>query len=147
MLGLLPDIEVVACAADGRQAIDLVAQHQPDAILLDLHMPVIDVIEATRQLTDLHPAVAIVVLTTYADDGSILAALRAGARSYLTKAADRAEIASALRSAVTGLSVLDPAVRAALLAATQKAPVGETPRPTPRFCPTGSPEGRQKYWR
>lgn len=59
LLGLLPGIEVVASAADGRQAIDLVTQHQPDAILLDLSMPVIDGIEATRQLTELHPEVAI----------------------------------------------------------------------------------------
>jgi CheY-like chemotaxis protein len=94
LLGLLPGIEVVASAADGRQAIDLVTQHRPDAILLDLSMPVIDGIEATRQLTELHPEVAIVVLTTYADDTSILAALSAGARSYLTKDAGRAEIAS-----------------------------------------------------
>ena len=65
------------------------AEHEPDAILLDLHMPVLDGIEATRRLTAEHPEVAIVVLTTYADDSSVLAALRAGARSYLTKDADR----------------------------------------------------------
>jgi DNA-binding NarL/FixJ family response regulator len=138
LLGLLPDIEVVASAADGRQAIDLVAQHQPDAILLDLHMPVIDGIETTRQLTELHPAVAIVVLTTYADDISILTALHAGARSYLTKDADRAEIASALRSAASGLSVLDPTVRAALLAAaTRNAP----PDPAASILPEVLPDG------
>jgi DNA-binding NarL/FixJ family response regulator len=106
MLGLLPGIEVVASAADGRQAIEVVARHQPDAILLDLHMPVMDGIEATRQLTQRHPAVAVVVLTTYADDTSIVAALSAGARGCLTKDTDRVEIASALRSAVSGLSVL-----------------------------------------
>jgi DNA-binding NarL/FixJ family response regulator len=133
LLGLLPDIEVVASAADGRQAIDLVAQYQPDAILLDLRMPVIDGIEATRQLTELHPAVAIVVLTTYADDTSILAALSAGARSYL-----RVEIASALRSAVSGLSVLDPTVGAALLAAaTRSAPAHEAPPALPEVLPDG----------
>jgi DNA-binding NarL/FixJ family response regulator len=138
LLGLLPDIEVVASAVDGRQAIDLVAQHQPDAILLDLHMPVIDGIETTRQLTELHPAVAIVVLTTYADDTSILAALGAGACSYLTKDADRVEIASALRSAVSGLSVLDPTVRAALLAAaTRGAPPHEAPAAFPDVLPDG----------
>jgi DNA-binding NarL/FixJ family response regulator len=86
-------------------------------ILLDLHMPVLDGVEATRRLTKLHPEVAVVVLTTYADDTSILAALQAGARSYLTKDADRGHIAQALRSAATGLTVLDPAVHAALLAA------------------------------
>jgi DNA-binding NarL/FixJ family response regulator len=134
LLGLFPDIEVVASAADGRQAIDLVAQHEPDAILLDLHMPVIDGIEATRKLTELHPAVAIVVLTTYADDASILAALGAGACGYLTKDADRVEIASALRSAVSGLSVLDPTVRAALLAA---ATLHQAPAALPEVLPDG----------
>jgi DNA-binding NarL/FixJ family response regulator len=117
LLGLLPDFEVVGAAANGQEAIDLVATHRPDAILLDLHMPVLDGIEATRQLTAHHPDVAIVVLTTYADDASVLAALRAGARSFLTKDADRADIAHALRSAATGLSVLDHNVQAALLAA------------------------------
>ena len=117
ILNLTAGITVVASAANGQQAIDLVAEHRPDAILLDLHMPVLDGIEAAAILTARHPDVAIVVLTTYADDTSILAALRAGARSYLTKNADRAEIARALRSASSGLSVLDPAVHAALLAA------------------------------
>jgi DNA-binding NarL/FixJ family response regulator len=121
LLGLLPDIDVVASAANGREAIELVAQHQPDAILLDLHMPVIDGIETTARLAAEHPDVAIVVLTTYADDVSVLAALRAGARGYLTKDADRADIANALHSAALGLSVLDPAVQAALLAATHPA--------------------------
>jgi DNA-binding NarL/FixJ family response regulator len=138
LLGLLPDIEVVASAADGRQAIDLVAQHRPDAILLDLSMPVVDGIEATRQLTEQHPEVAIVVLTTYADDTSILAALSAGARSYLTKDADRTEIASTVRSAVSGLSVLDPTVRAALLAAaTRSIPPPQAPAALPEVLPDG----------
>jgi DNA-binding NarL/FixJ family response regulator len=117
LLGLLPDIEVVASAANGEEALEIVAGQRPDAILLDLHMPVLDGIETTRRLTELHPEVAVVVLTTYADDSSILAALQAGARSYLTKDADRAEIAQALRGAAAGLSVLDPAVHATLLAA------------------------------
>jgi len=115
LLGLLPDIDVVASAANGEQAIRAVADTHPDAILLDLHMPVLDGIEATRRLAAEHPRVAIVVLTTYDDDASVLAALQAGARSYLTKAADRAEIAQALRSAVAGLAVLDPAIHAKLL--------------------------------
>ncbi len=117
LLDLLPDIEVVGSAANGEQALQLVAHTRPDAILLDLHMPVLDGIEATRLLTEQHPDVAVVVLTTFADDASILAALQAGARSYLTKDATRADIAQALRSAAAGLTVLDPAVQAALLAA------------------------------
>lgn len=117
LLALLPDIDVVASAANGEQAIQAVADQRPDAILLDLRMPVLDGIETTRRLTRDQPHVAIVVLTTYDDDSSILDALRAGARSYLTKSADRTEIAHALRSAVAGLSVLDSTVQAKLLAA------------------------------
>jgi DNA-binding NarL/FixJ family response regulator len=120
MLGLLADIEVVGSAGNGQEALDLVEQHRPDAILLDLHMPVLDGIDTARQLTAQHPEVAIVILTTYSDDTSVLAALQAGARSYLTKDADRTDIARALHSASRGLSVLDPAVHAALLAATRQ---------------------------
>jgi DNA-binding NarL/FixJ family response regulator len=117
LLGMLPDVEVVGAGADGQQALDLVAEHDPDVILLDLHMPVLDGIQATRTLTAEHPEVAIVILTTYADDSSVMSALRAGARSYLTKDADRADIARALHSAARGLSVMDPAVQATLVGA------------------------------
>ena len=122
LLGGLPGIDVVGAAADGEQAVALVAEHRPDAILLDLHMPVLDGIGATRRLAAEHPGVAIVVLTTYADDDSVLEALRASARSYLTKDADRADIARALSAAADGLAVLDPRVPAMLLAAA-RAPV------------------------
>jgi DNA-binding NarL/FixJ family response regulator len=130
LLGGLPGIEVAGAAADGEQALELVAEHHPDAILLDLHMPVLDGIGATRRLTAEHPDVAIVVLTTYADDDSVLEALRAGARSYLTKDADRMHIAQALRAAAGGLAVLDPRAHATLLAAAA-APAGPEPAPGP----------------
>jgi DNA-binding NarL/FixJ family response regulator len=117
LLGGLPDIEVVGAAADGQQALELVASREPDAILLDLHMPVLDGLGATRRLAAEHPGVAIVVLTTYADDSSVLEALHAGARSYLTKDADRADIARALHAAAGGLTVLDPRVHDLLLQA------------------------------
>jgi DNA-binding NarL/FixJ family response regulator len=133
LLDLLPDIEVVGSAADGEQALQAVAREHPDAILLDLHMPVLDGIETTRRLTEQHPDVAVVVLTTFADDSSILSALQAGARSYLTKDADRAEIAQALRSAATGLAVLDPVVQATLLAAAASG----SGRAPPRNLPDG----------
>jgi DNA-binding NarL/FixJ family response regulator len=125
LLGGLDDIEVVGAAADGEQALRLVAEHKPDAILLDLHMPVLDGIGATRRLTAEHPEVAVVVLTTYADDSSVLDALHAGARSYLTKDADHADIARALHAAATGLTVFDSRVHATLLAATA------SPKPAP----------------
>jgi DNA-binding NarL/FixJ family response regulator len=117
LLGGLPGIDVVGAAADGERALELVAEQQPDAILLDLHMPVLDGIGTTRRLVAEHPGVAIVVLTTYADDNSVIEALQAGARSYLTKDADRTDIARALQAAAEGLTVFDPRVRATLLAA------------------------------
>ena len=146
LLGGLPGIDVVGAAADGEQALELVAEHQPDAILLDLHMPVLDGIGATRRLVAEHPDVAIVVLTTYVDDTSVLEALRAGARSYLTKDADRTDIAQALRAAVGGLTVFDPRVHATLLAATSgaAAPPGgtsATPGPAPATRPPDPPDG------
>jgi DNA-binding NarL/FixJ family response regulator len=131
LLGGLPGIDVVGAAADGEQALALVAEHQPDAILLDLHMPVLDGIGATRRLAAEHPGVAIVVLTTYADDGSVIEALQAGARSYLTKDADRTDIARALQAAAGGLTVFDPRVRATLLAAAGPGPRPDGPTPEP----------------
>jgi DNA-binding NarL/FixJ family response regulator len=146
LLGGLPGIDVVGAAADGEQALELVAEHQPDAILLDLHMPVLDGIGATRRLVAEHPSVAIVVLTTYVDDTSVLEALRAGARSYLTKDADRTDIAQALRAAVGGLTVFDPRVHATLLAATSGAAASPgatsaTPRPASATRPPDPPDG------
>jgi DNA-binding NarL/FixJ family response regulator len=131
LLGGLPGIEVVGAAADGEQALRLVAEHQPDAILLDLHMPVLDGIGATRRLAAEYPGVAVVVLTTFADDSTVLDALHAGARSYLTKDADHTEIAKALHAAVGGLTVFDPRVHATLLAATSAPARPEPPAPPP----------------
>jgi DNA-binding NarL/FixJ family response regulator len=136
MLGLLPGIEVVGTAANGKEALEAVASSHPDAVLLDLNMPVLDGTETTRCLAERHPDVAVVVLTTYADNASVLRALQAGARSYITKDADRVQIAAALRSAAAGLSVLDPAIHAALLAAATH-PAGPPGRKLPADLPDG----------
>jgi DNA-binding NarL/FixJ family response regulator len=144
LLGGLPGIEVAGAAADGEQAVALVAEHRPDAILLDLHMPVLDGIGATRRLTAEYPDVAIVVLTTFLDDTSVLAALRAGARSYLTKDADRADIAQALQAAAAGLTVFDPRVQETLLAAAaggQAAAAAQSADRRPARRPGERPDG------
>jgi DNA-binding NarL/FixJ family response regulator len=117
MLDLLDDISVVAVAADGAEALAAVDQHRPRVALFDLHMPVMDGIEATRRLRAKHPATAVVVLSSYAEDTSILKALEAGACGYLTKNAGRAEIARAIVAAANGQSILDPAAHAAVLRA------------------------------
>ena len=99
-------------------------------------MPVLDGIGATRRLAAEHPGVAVVVLTTYADDNSVLEALQAGARSYLTKDADRTDIARALQAAASGLTVFDPRVQATLLAA---AAAGRPSRARPEPVPAAPP--------
>jgi DNA-binding NarL/FixJ family response regulator len=117
MLDMTPGLSVVATAADGEQAVALTAEHRPDVVLMDLRMPKMDGITATAALTARFPEVAVVVLTTYDDGPSIIAALGAGARGYLTKPAGRADIARAVRAAAAGQAVLDPAVQARLVAA------------------------------
>jgi DNA-binding NarL/FixJ family response regulator len=116
VLGLAEDIDVVAAAADGNEVLTAVAAGPVDVVLMDLRMPVMDGIEATRRLTEEYPRVAVVVLTTFADDDSILSALSAGARGYLTKNAGRQEITRAIRAAAAGQSVLDRGVQDRLLA-------------------------------
>ncbi|MDT0613767.1 response regulator transcription factor [Streptomyces lancefieldiae] len=123
VLGLAEDIDVVAAAADGGEVLAAVAAGPVDVVLMDLRMPVMDGIETTRRLSEEHPAVAVVVLTTFADDDSILGALGAGARGYLTKNAGRQDITRAIRAAGAGQSVLDREVQDRLLATVRaKAP-------------------------
>ncbi|MGR7023682.1 response regulator [Geodermatophilus sp. URMC 62] len=115
LLELVDDLELVGVAEDGAQAVDQVADRQPDVVLMDLRMPVMDGVEATRRIRQDHPDVEVVVLTTHADDESVLAALRAGARGYLTKDAGMAEIARAVSAADAGQALLDPHVQAQVL--------------------------------
>lgn len=115
ILGLLPDIEVVGTAADGEQALQVVAAHRPDVVLIDLRMPRMDGAQATALIRERFPETEVVVLTTYVDDASVLAALRAGARGYLTKDARPAEIAAAIAAVRNGQSQLDPSVQRRLV--------------------------------
>jgi len=110
VLGLLPDVEVVGAARDGQEAVDLAAERQPDIVLMDLRMPRCDGVEATQLLHERQPQTKVVVLTTYADDQSVLDALRAGARGYLTKDAGGTEIRQALHDVLQDNVAIDPAV-------------------------------------
>jgi DNA-binding NarL/FixJ family response regulator len=109
------DMRVVGMAADGAEALELIATTSPHVVLMDLSMPGMDGVEATRRIRRDHPDVEVVVLTTHADDESVLAALRAGARGYLTKDAGMAEIARAVAAADAGQALLDPHVQAPVL--------------------------------
>jgi DNA-binding NarL/FixJ family response regulator len=115
LLGLLPGIEVVGSAADGEEAVRLVAEHAPDVVLMDLRMPRCDGVEATRRIRAEYPATQAVVLTTYADDDSLFPALQAGARGYLTKDAGGEEIVRAVRHVMSGDAGLSPSVQRRLL--------------------------------
>ena len=106
----------------GAEAVELAASQAPDVVLMDLRMPGLDGVAATRAIREARSAIAVVVLTTYADDESILAALSAGAGGYLTKDAARDDIRRALDAAVAGQAVLDSSVQAALLRAAEQAP-------------------------
>ena len=121
LLGTLPGITVAGEAADGAAAVDLVASAHPRVVLMDLNMPGCDGVTATARITAEHPGTRVVVLTTYADDESIIGALRAGALGYLTKDATRAEIGRAIQAAAAGQAVLDPGVQQRLLSAAARA--------------------------
>ncbi len=117
LLGLLDGIELLATASDGEEALALTAEHDPDVVLMDLRMPRMDGIEATSRLRERHPDVRVIALTTYADDESVLGALRAGARGYLTKDASSQDIRSAILTVAAGEAALDPAVQFHVVAA------------------------------
>ena len=117
LLGLIPGIDVVGTAADGEEAIGLVVALAPDVVLMDLRMPRCDGVEATRRLRELGSPARVVVLTTFADDRSVVDALRAGARGFLTKDAGAAEIERAIAAVVRGEAAIDPAVQHHVVAA------------------------------
>jgi len=133
VLSLVPDLQVVGEAADGAEAIAMVAADPPDVVLMDLRMPGTDGPTATASIARSHPGVAVLVLTTYADDDSIVGALRAGARGYLTKDAGRAELATAIRAVATGQATFDAEVGARLVA--------QLAAPTPTAPSTHAPTG------
>ncbi len=142
LLGTLSGVTVAGQAADGDAAVALVAATSPQVVLMDLNMPGCDGVAATRRITAEHPSTRVVVLTTYADDESIIGALQAGALGYLTKDATRAEIGRAILAAADGQAVLDPGVQRRLLSAATRTPGGRRRRrPRPARCPR---EGRPR---
>lgn len=126
LLGLLGGIELVATASDGEEALALATEHRPQVVLMDIRMPRLNGIEATRRLRELCPDVRVISLTTYADDESVLGALRAGARGYLTKDASGEEIRAAILTVAAGDAALDPAVQHHVVTAlaSESTPVG-----------------------
>jgi DNA-binding NarL/FixJ family response regulator len=117
ILDLMADVSVVGTAGDGAEALELVARRRPDVVLMDLHMPLLDGVAATKRIVAEHPSSAVLILTTFGEDDDALEALRAGARGVLTKDAGREEIARALHQAAAGHMTLAAPLQARLLAA------------------------------
>ena len=115
LLGMLPGIEVIGTAVDGTDAVRQAVAAVPDIVLMDLHMPNCDGVEAIRQIVREQPSVRVVVLTAYSDDDSVFAALRAGARGFLTKDAGATEIFQAVSAVCAGDAQLDPSVQRRLI--------------------------------
>jgi DNA-binding NarL/FixJ family response regulator len=130
LLGDIDEIEVVGAAGGGEEAVALAAEHGPDVVLMDLEMPGMDGIEATRRIRDGNPSVNVVVLTAFSDRGRILDAIDAGAVGYLLKDAEPDELIRGLQAAARGESPLSPKAAQALVAA--RADQQSDPDLTPR---------------
>jgi DNA-binding NarL/FixJ family response regulator len=116
LLALQPDFEIVAEAENGERAVALARTHQPDVILMDLRMPVMGGVEATRRVLAERPAARVVVLTTFEEDDEIFEAMRAGALGFLLKACSAEKLCGSVRAAAQGTSVLEPSVAARMMA-------------------------------
>ena len=115
LLKLEPDIEVVGTAGNGAEAVEMVADKRPDLILMDLKMPIMNGVEATRQIRMKYPEVKVLVLTTYADDEWVFDAIQAGASGYLLKDTPREELIKAVKGTATGKTYVDPSVAGKVL--------------------------------
>jgi DNA-binding NarL/FixJ family response regulator len=128
-LASMPDVEIVAEAATGSAAIREAALHQPDVVVMDLQMPDLNGIEATRELRRVVPSAAVLVLTMFDDDDWVFAAMRAGARGYVLKGAEQQEIARAIMAVAAGEAIFGPAVATRVLAYFATPPRAPTPFP------------------
>jgi DNA-binding NarL/FixJ family response regulator len=115
LLTSISDIEVVDEAANGNEALRLAIEHQPDVILMDIQMPNLNGIEATRQILRTSPHIGIIVLTMFQDDDSVFAMMRAGARGYVLKGADQGVLLRAVRAVANGESLFSPEIATRLM--------------------------------
>jgi DNA-binding NarL/FixJ family response regulator len=110
LLGSIDGLSVVATASDGREAVEVVAAELPDVVVMDVQMPVMDGIEATRRITEAHPGIGVIMLTMSEDDGTVFHAMRVGARGYVLKGAGQDDISRAIRAVAAGDVVFGPSL-------------------------------------
>ena len=126
LLALAEDIDIVAQAGDGAEAIELAKAQRPDVILMDIQMPRVNGVEATRTIRSILPATQIIILTTFDDDEYLLAGLRAGACGYLLKDMPSEQLADAVRSAAKGQSPIGPEMARKLVDLVTHSPIGSS---------------------
>jgi DNA-binding NarL/FixJ family response regulator len=131
LMARIEDIDIVGDASTGEEALTLVDNLQPDVILMDLHMPGMGGIEAIRTISRRHPEIGIIVLTMLDDDDSVFAAVKAGARGYILKDAERGSLLRAIRSVAHGEALLGGVIAARVLAHLSTPPSAPTPEPDP----------------
>jgi DNA-binding NarL/FixJ family response regulator len=132
LLELESDFEILGEAGDGQAALDAYDTLQPDVVLMDIRMPVLDGVEATRRILARHAGARIIILTTFDDDASVFDGLRAGARGYLLKDLSGQELASAVRTVAGGGALIEPSVARKVLAEFSR--LGPSSRPTPALA-------------
>lgn len=115
LLDSVTDIQVIAAVEDGQQVIDAAAKFAPDVILMDLQMPKVNGIEATRQIIESNPRTGVIVVTMFEDDDSVFAAMRAGARGYILKGADQNDVIRAIQAVSRGEALFGPSVATRLM--------------------------------
>ena len=115
LLNSVPEIDVVGTAQDGEEAIQLAADTQPDVVLMDLLMPKVNGIEATKQIIQTSPHIGVVMLTMFEDNESVFAAMRAGARGYVLKGADQEDVLRAVRAVARGEALFGPSIATRLM--------------------------------
>ncbi|GAA4011508.1 response regulator transcription factor [Allokutzneria multivorans] len=140
LLATQEGIEVVGEAGNGDEALRRVAELEPDVVLMDLRMPVLDGVAATRRLRVEHPGVQVIALTTFDDDEDVFAALRAGALGYLLKDVSSARLVEAVQAAARGESVLQPSIAAKVVARFAQLSDSPEPRPQPLVVPLSARE-------
>ena len=140
LLSVRPDIEVVGEAADGAEALRLAATLKPDVVLMDVRMPVLDGVAATRRLRLIRPETRVIMLTTFDDDEYVFDGLRAGAAGYLLKDVPSAKLVEAIRATAQGESFLQPSVAAKVVAEFARLPAGPAPKAPPLVEPLSERE-------